>query len=310
MKSSKIVIAGGSGFLGKCLAGPFAARGDDVVILSRAPGFSDVARIVEWDGRTLGPWAAELEGARALINLAGRSVNCRYTAANRRQMMESRTLSTRVLGEAVAACEKPPAVWLNSSTATIYKHTFGEPHGEDGAIGASPEAKDAYSIEVARAWEEEFSRAKAPMTRKSILRTAIVLGRGKGGPYEILHLLAKLGLGGKNADGRQYFSWIHIDDFCRALDWLIANEKAEGIYNLAAPNPLPNAEFMKALRRAVGNPIGLPSTRWMLEIGAFFLRTETELIIKSRRVVPKRLLAEGFRFKFEEASDALTDLES
>lgn len=310
MKAFKIVIPGGAGFLGGRLAAYFSSRGHDVVVLSRRPGVSNDARIVEWDGRSPGGWMAELQGARAVVNLAGRSVNCRYNESNRRQMMDSRVQSTRVLGEAIAACETPPPVWLNSSTATIYKHTYGDAHGEDGEIGASPAAKDAYSIEVARAWEEEFDRAKTPMTRKVTLRTAVVLGRGRGGPYEIMRRMARLGLGGRQSHGRQFFSWMHVDDFCRAVEWLISNEKADGVYNLAAPNPAPNAEFMAELRRAVGMPVGLPALRWMLEVGAVFLRTETELVIKSRKVIPARLTREGFKFKFESIREALTDLES
>jgi hypothetical protein len=309
MNPRRIVIPGGTGFLGRTLSAFFASRGHEVVILSRRAGSTDTARIVEWDARTHGPWIAELEDAAAVINLAGRSVNCRYNEANRRAMMNSRTESTRVLGEAIATRDRPPPVWLNSSTATIYKHTHGEPHGEDGAIGATPEAKDAFSVEVAKAWEAAFAEVRTPMTRKVTLRTAITLGRGEGGAYEIMRRMARLGLGGSNAGGRQYVSWIHVDDFCRAVGWLIDNEKAEGIYNLAAPNPVRNAEFNAAIRKAVGIPVGLPATRWMLEIGAVFLRTETELIIKSRRVVPKRLLAEGFQFKFMRVEDALFDLE-
>jgi uncharacterized protein len=305
----RIIIPGGSGFLGRTLAKYFASRGSEVVVLSRQAGSTDHARVVEWDGARLGPWTGELEGAAAVINLAGRSVNCRYNPENRREMMDSRVQSTRVLGRAIYECSAPPEVWLNSSTATIYRHTYGEAHGEDGETGATPEANDGFSIEVARAWEDEFERANAPMTRKAALRTAIVFGNEPGGVYEILRRLARLGLGGRNGDGRQYVSWIHAEDFCRAIEWLIGNERAEGIYNLAAPGPLPNAEAMAAIRRAVGMPIGLPATRWMLEIGAVFLRTETELILKSRRVVPKRLTAEGFEFKFAEFAAAVADLE-
>lgn len=258
----------------------------------------------------MGAWAYELEGATAVLNLAGRSVNCRYTDANRRQIMDSRVHSTRVLGRVIAECSTPPPVWLNSSTATIYKHTYGEPHGEDGEIGATPEAKDAFSIKVAQAWEKEFEKAPTPGTRKVTLRTAVVLGRGRGGPYDLMRRMARFGLGGRQSHGRQFISWLHIDDFCRAVEWLISNEEADGVYNLAAPNPVPNAEFMADLRRVVGMPIGLPAARWMLEIGAVFLRTETELLIKSRKVVPARLMREGFKFKFESIREALSDLET
>jgi uncharacterized protein len=270
----RIVLPGGSGFLGRTLAKHFASRGAEVIVLSRRGGTTHFARVVEWDGTTVGPWAGVLEGAAAVVNLAGRSVNCRYNAENRREIMDSRVLSTRALGRAIQHCHAPPAVWLNSSTATIYKHTYGLPHGEAGEIAATPEARDAFSIEVARAWEAEFERAETPMTRKVTLRTAIVFGNEPGGVYEILRRLARAGLGGRNGDGRQYVSWIHAEDFCRAVEWLIGNGKARGIYNLAAPNPLPNGEAMAAIRKAVGMKLGLPATRWMLDLGARVIGTD------------------------------------
>lgn len=305
---NKIILAGGSGFLGRTLAKWLAARGCDVVVLSRRSDDLPAAKTVAWDARSLGGWTAELDGAAALVNLAGRSVNCRYTARNRRQMMDSRVLSTRVLGEAIARCANPPGVWLNSSTATIYKHTYGPPHDESGVIEATPEAKDEFSIEVARAWEREFDAAEVPGTRKVTLRTAMVFGNEPGGVYEVLRRLARYGLGGKMGHGRQGVSWIHADDFCRAIEWLIDNRNASGIYNLCAPNPLTNAEMMATLRRAFGMPVGLPAPRPMLEVGAFLLRTETELIIKSRRVAPARLVAEGFSFNFPDLPSAVADL--
>lgn len=310
MNTQKIVLPGGSGFLGRTLSRWFDARGWEVVVLSRSRRPVPGARVVEWDGRTMGNWARELEEAAALVNLAGRSVNCRYHARNRRLMMDSRVESTRVLGEAISKCAEPPKVWLNSSTATIYKHTYGEPHDEHGEIGATPQAKDAFSIEVATAWERAFDAAAVPKaTRKVLLRTAMVFGTEPGGVYEVLHRLARFGLGGKMGDGRQHVSWIHEADFCRAIEWLIEQHAAEGIYNVCAPNPLTNEEMMATLRRVVGAPVGLPATRWMLEVGAFFLRTETELIIKSRRVVPARLLREGFAFQHATMEEALRELE-
>lgn len=305
---NKIILAGGSGFLGRTLAQWFSARGCDVVVLSRRSDDLPAAKTVAWDARSLGEWSRELDGAAALVNLAGRSVNCRYTARNRRQMMDSRVLSTRVLGEAIARCANPPGVWLNSSTATIYKHTYGPPHDEFGVIETTPEAKDEFSIEVAQAWEREFDAAEVPGTRKVTLRTAMVFGNEPGGVYEVLRRLARYGLGGKMGHGRQWVSWIHADDFCRAIEWLIDNRNTSGIYNLCAPNPLTNAEMMATLRRAFGMPVGLPAPRPMLEVGAFLLRTETELIIKSRRVVPARLVAEGFSFNFPDLLSAVADL--
>jgi uncharacterized protein (TIGR01777 family) len=243
-----------------------------------------------------------------VLNLAGRSVNCRYTAGNRREMLDSRTESTRVLGQAIAACSRPPRVWLNSSTATIYKHSFDRAMDETGEIGATPEAKDAFSIEVATAWEQAFAEASTSATRKVALRTAMVFGLGKGGVFEVLHRLTRLGLGGTMGHGRQYVSWIHEEDFCRAVEWLIEREDLSGPINLAAPTPVPNREMMRIFRRVCGMPIGLPATRWMLEVGAFMLRTETELIIKSRRVVPGRLLTSGFEFRHPEMEGAAREL--
>jgi hypothetical protein len=298
--NGKIVIAGGSGFLGRILSQWYQDKDVDVVVLSRNPGAQSFARTVAWDGKTLEPWATELEGAAALINLAGRSVNCRYHKANRKAMMDSRIKSTRVLGEAVRRCAAPPVVWLNSSTATIYKHTFGEPHDEEhGVIGATPQAKDAFSIEVATAWEREFEQTQSPRTRKLLLRSAMVLDSAPGGVFHVLQRLVRFGLGGKMAGGNQWMSWIHSVDFCRVIDWLIERSDTQGIYNLCAPHPVTNRDMMATLRKALGRKLGFPAYRWMLEVGAFFLRTETELMIKSRRVVPARLLADGFDFHCE-----------
>lgn len=305
----KIIIAGGSGFLGRVLADFLTTKGWEVVILTRRPSPTcPHGRELGWDGRTLGAWAKELDGATALINMAGVSVDCRYTAANRRLIMDSRIDSTRVLGEAIARCAQPPKVWLNSSTATIYKHTYGPAWNEDGEIGATPEAKDAFLIEVATAWEKVFNEAKTPGTRKVALRSAMVMGHGRNSVFPVMRRMIRFGLGGQMGDGRQYMSWIHEVDFCRAIEWLLAREDVSGIVNLAAPNPVTNAEMMRTFREICGAPFGLPATKWMLEIGAVFLRTETELIIKSRLVVPGRLLREGFHFEFSEVRQALKDL--
>ena len=304
-----IILAGGSGFMGRVLAKHFVASGHEVVILTRQSNPSDCGvREVAWDGGTLGDWARELEGAAAVINLAGRSVNCRYHARNRREILDSRIHPTCVLGEAIARCANPPRAWLNASTATIYKHTFGPAWDEAGDIGATPAAKDEFSVEVATAWERAFAEARAPATRKIVLRSAMVLGRGANSVFPTLRRLVRLGLGGRMGDGKQFVSWMHEADFCRAIDWLLEHDEFSGVVNLAAPNPVTNAEMMSTLCKVCRVPFGLPATRWMLEVGAFFLRTETELIIKSRRVVPKRLLAAGFQFQFPEMRDALRDL--
>ena len=307
----RIVLTGGNGFIGRLLVKSFVAGNYEVVILTRSPRAGETAiRQVRWDGRTLGDWAGELKGAQALINLAGRSVNCRYNARNRREILESRVQSTKVLGDAIALSRQPPQVWLNASTATIYKHTFDREMDEaTGEIGATPEAKDEFSIEVARAWEETLYEAPTPVTRKVALRTAMVFAADKGGVFRTLRGLTRWGLGGAIAGGRQFISWIHEVDFCHSVEWLINRDDFSGPVNVASPNPIPQREMMRIIRRECGVPFGLPATRRMLEFAAFVHRTEAELILKSRRVVPSRLLAEGFQFRFPRMEDAVREIE-
>jgi uncharacterized protein (TIGR01777 family) len=303
----RIVIPGGSGQVGRVLETHLSGRGHEVVVLSRDAGDTRA-----WDGRTLGPWSTLVEGADAVINLAGRSVNCRYTRANLDAMLASRVDSTRVVGEAIARAKRPPRVWLQMSTATIYAHTFGAPNDEStGVIGGSEPGAPAYwkkSIEIARAWEREQADAETPTTRKVVLRSAMVMSPDRGGIFDVLFALARRGLGGPAAGGGQFVSWIHERDFYRAVELLIGREDLSGSFNLASPNPLPQRELMTDLRRAGGIPIGLPATKWMLEVGAFVLRTDTELILKSRRVVPGRLLDAGFSFDFPVWRAAADDL--
>ncbi len=308
MSEQRIVLAGGSGYLGRILSRYLTSRGCEVVVLSRSPSRnSGGAATAPWDGETLGPWRQHLEGARALVNLAGRSVDCRYTRRNRHEILQSRLRSTRVLGEAIAGCDNPPSVWLNASTATIYKHSLDEPNDDlTGKIGATPEAKDAFSIEVAVAWEQALAEAPTPATRKVALRAAMVLFPDKGGVFDVLRRLVRLRLGGTMGSGDQYVSWIADEDFCRAVDFLIDRDDISGPVNLAAPGPVTNRELMRTLRRLCGVRVGLPATRWMLELGALILRTETELVIKSRNVTPARLLAAGFQFHYPDIESALS----
>ena len=309
MPTKRIILAGGSGFLGNALAKRFRERGDEIVLLTRSPRTrTDGVREIPWDAKSLGDWAKLVDGADVVINLTGRSVDCRYTEANRRDIITSRVDSTRVLGEAIARARHPPRVWLNSSSATIYLHTFDKTMDENGAQGATPAAKDTFSIEVIRAWEQAFDAAQLPHTRKVALRTTMVLGHARNSVFPVLRRLARLGLGGRMGSGRQFVSWIHEVDFCRAVEWLIAHDEMFGPVNICAPTPVSNAEMMKLFREVCGAPFGLPATEWMLEIGAFFLRTETELILKSRRVVPGRLLKSGFQFHFQEMREALMNL--
>lgn len=307
MKS--IVIAGGTGFLGQRLAAHLQHAGYDITLLTRRhQAVPTGMKQLDWDGRSPGPWAAALEGATAVINLAGRSVNCRYNARNRDLILNSRIESTRVIGHAMAQCTTPPSVWLNASTATIYRHTFGPPWGEDGQIGADPAAKDAFSIEVAVAWEAALFNSVTPATRKVALRTAMVLGCDINSVLPMLRKLSRMCLGGSLAGGRQYVSWIHETDFCRAVEWLIHDANFSGPVNVAAPHPVTNAELMQTVRTVCGRRFGLPTPRLMLEVGAVFLRTETELIIKSRRVIPQKLLAAGFEFRFPQLHGAVEDI--
>ena len=309
----KLVLPGGSGQVGTVLARAFTAAGHEVVVLSRAPRPAPW-RTLAWDGETLGAWAREVDGADVVINLAGRSVNCRYTARNRAVVFGSRIGPTRLVGEAIARAAAPPRVWLQASTATIYAHRFDAPNDEATGIlgGAEPDAPSAwrFSIDVATAWEEaarEAARA-CPRTRQVLMRSAMTMSPDPGGIFAALLRLVRLRLGGRVGDGRQYVSWIHEVDFVRAVLWLIEHEELAGPVNLAAPGHLPYAEFIRTLRRAWGVRIGLPTPRWMLEVGAFLLRTESELVLKSRRVAPGRLLASGFTFAFPTWSAAAEDL--
>src|SRR6266404_6595544 len=307
----KIVIPGGSGQVGTVLARAFHKSGHEVVVLSRAPA-SKQWRTVEWDGERLGQWVAEFEGADAIINLAGQSVNCRYNDHNRRIIKASRVKSTRVVGAAIAQAWKPPRVWLQASTATIYAHRFDDANDEvTGVIGgAEPNAPDTwrFSIDVATSWEQALKQSPTPNTRRVAMRSAIVMNPDPGSPFSALLQLVKLGLGGAMGDGRQYMSWIYDRDFTSAVLWLIGHEALDGPVNLAAPNPLTNSEFMRVLRSAWGMPFGLPATEWMLELGALVLESETELILKSRRVVPARLLQSGFAFQFPAWPEAAREL--
>ncbi len=311
----KIVIPGGSGQVGTILARHFRRRGDEVVVLSRRAGAAGTPwRTIVWDAVSLGPWAGEIDGADVVINLAGRGMNCRSNAANRREITDSRIGSTRAVGNAIARAARPPRLWLQASTATIYAHRFDAPNDEAaGIIGGGPEERGApdtwqFSVDLARAWERELDAARTPTTRRVAMRSAAVMSPDRGGVFDTLATLTRRGFGGNAAGGGQYVSWIHEADFVRAVEFLILHEQLAGPVNICSPNPLPYAEFMRALRRAMGVRIALPATRLMLEIGAFLMRTETELVLKSRRVVPARLLEAGFEFSYPDWPAAAAEL--
>ena len=306
----RIVLAGGTGQIGTLLARHFRERGHEVVVIARSAQPA-AWRVVQWDGATLGAWTGELERADVLINLVGRSVNCRYTAGNRRAIMESRVQSTRLLGQAIARLVRPPRLWMNASTATIYRHALDRAMDEDtGEIGNERDCPSSwrFSIDVATSWEEAFFSAVTPQTRKIALRSAVTLSPDRGGLFAELLWMVRLGLGGTAGSGDQFVSWIHGADFIRSIEFLIDHEEIDGPVNLAAPEPLPNRDFMRALRQAWGTRVGIPAPGPMLALGALFLRTETELILKSRRVVPGRLLRAGFEFQFPEWPQAAKDL--
>ncbi|MGE5834593.1 MAG: TIGR01777 family oxidoreductase, partial [Acidobacteriota bacterium] len=302
---------GGSGQVGTILARALHAAAHDVVVLSRRP-LPQPWHVVAWDGLTAGPWVREVNGSDVVINLTGRSVNCRSTEAHRREIVESRVVPTRLIGAAIGRAARPPRVWLQASTATIYAHRYDAANDEaTGLIGgdesdAPPSWK--FSIDVATAWERAFDEAITPRTRKVALRSAMVMGPDRGGLFETFVMLVRRGLGGAAGDGRQFVSWIHFEDFVRATEWLIDHEEIEGPVNISSPHPLPYREFMRALREASGIPVGLASPTWMLKVGAVLMQTETELVLKSRRVVPGRLLEAGFAFKYADWPAAVSDL--
>jgi uncharacterized protein (TIGR01777 family) len=303
----KIIIPGGSGHLGTLLTRGLRASGHDVISLTR-----DVRQKgVLWDGRTLGPWAGLLDGADAVINLAGRSVDCRYDRKRRQEILLSRVESTRVIGQAIAAADRPPKVWLQASTATIYAHRYDLPNDEHRGIigGHEPDVPEQwrFSTDVARAWERAIDDADTPHTRKVKMRTAIVMHPAAGGPFRILRRHVRLGLG-RFGDGRQWMSWIHEIDFVRAVEWLLGHDLVAGAVNLAAPNPVTNAELTEILREECGASLSIPMPRLLVEVGTRLLRTESELVLKSRRVVPVRLLEQGFRFEYPDWREAAREL--
>ncbi|WP_417350601.1 TIGR01777 family oxidoreductase [Flavobacterium alkalisoli] len=298
----KMVIAAGTGFLGSILIGYFKDKAEEIVILTRGKsGTKNNIKYVNWDAKSFSGWEHELENSDILINLAGKSVNCRYNERNKNEIMASRINSTAILNKAVLQCKTPPKHWLNSSTATIYKGSYHKQMDEvNGDKGFD------FSMKVARAWEKVFFKTETPQTLKTALRTSIVLGK-KGGAYPMLRKLAKIGMGGKQGNGRQYVSWIHQHDFARAVEFVIKTQ-TECVVNVVSPTPVRNTNFMAAIVKRVKAPFAIPISKLMLDLGAKIIGTETELVLKSRNVIPKRLQENGFTFKYPNLDEALQNL--
>lgn len=315
MKNKKIILAGGSGFIGQEMVRYFG-KDNDIVVLTRqlynaannrnkynSLTMEDLrrTRYVRWDGKTPGQWIQEIDSADILINLTGKTVNCRYTAANKKEIFDSRTDAVKVIGLAVSQSAVPPKLWINASSATIYRHADDRPQDEYNG-----ELKDDFSVQVCKLWEKTFLDQPTPHTRKVALRMAITLGPG-GVMIPYFNLL-KFGLGGYQGNGRQMYSWVHIEDTCRMIEWIFEHDNISGIYNCSSPYPVRNKEFMSTLREVTGYKIGLPAYTWMLKMGAAVIGTETELVLKSRWVVPTKMLETGFHFKYPHLKDAITDI--
>jgi len=303
MKYKKIILAGGNGYLGNLLADYYHKLADEIIILSRSPKAPNGnIKTLVWDGKSEGDWVNQLEGAEMLINLCGKNVNCRYTEANRKEIMNSRLLPTRLLGRVVEKLENPPQLWINLSSATIYRHA--EDRSQDEATG---DIGYGFSIDVCQQWEAAFHESNTPKTRKIALRMGIVLGMADSA-FPRLFNLVKFGLGGKQGDGKQYLNWVHEQDAVRCTEFLLQHTGLDGAINCTAPVPMQNAKFMAALRKAWGMPFGLPAPAWLLTIGMAIIGSERELILKSRWVIPQRLLDAGYKFLFSEAEYAIKDL--
>jgi uncharacterized protein len=303
MKYKKIILAGGNGYLGRVLTDYYKDKTGEIVILSRHDKLQERnVRTVLWDGKTRGRWTAELVNADMLINLCGKNVNCRYTTKNKAEILASRIVPTELLGTVIQDLVEPPKLWINITSATIYRHAEDRPQDEEnGEIGSG------FSVDICNAWEYAFNKHETPKTRKIALRMGIVLGKSDGVFPRLLNMV-KLGMGGKQGDGRQYVSWVHEHDVARSTEWFADHHELEGIFNCTTPGPTKNDDFMRMIRKACGIPFGLPAPKWFLSMGAFIIGTEPELILKSRWVLPKRLLHSGFEFQYSEAEKAIQSL--
>jgi len=314
MKNKKIILAGGTGFMGQEMTKYFGKENEIIILTRQVNGKTnrndynslsaeDVKNIryVKWDGKTVDEWVNEMNDADLVINLAGKSVNCRYNQKNKNEIFASRTDAVKSIGEAINKCDRPPSLWINASSATIYRHAIDRPQDE-----YTGEFQDDFSVQVCKRWEKTFYDQQTPQTRKVALRMAITLG--PGGILIPYFNLLKFGLGGKQASGKQMYSWVHIEDTCRMIEWIYDHKEISGTYNSSSPNPVTNEEFMRIFRKVTGHMIGLPAYKWMLQIGAPLIGTELELVLKSRWVLPTRILETGFQFKHPLLEEALSDI--
>lgn len=314
MKNKKIILAGGSGFIGQEMTKYFGKE-NKIIILTRqvnektnrndynSLSADDIenATYVKWDGKTHGGWVNELNDADLVINLAGKSVNCRYNEKNKNEIFDSRTDAVKAIGQAIDKCDPPPSLWINASSATIYRHALDRPQDE-----YTGQFHDDFSVQVCKRWEKTFYDQQTPQTRKVALRMAITLG--PGGILIPYFNLLKFGLGGKQASGKQMYSWVHIEDTCRMIEWIYDRREISGTYNSSSPNPVTNEEFMRIFRKVTGHTFGLPAYKWMLQMGAPVIGTEIELVLKSRWVIPTKILETGFEFKHPLLEEALSDI--
>lgn len=300
---NKIVLAGGTGYLGHVLCNYYKDKANEIIVLSRDqhPSHTNIHFEV-WNGRTEDSWVKHLEDCDLLINLCGKNVNCRYTKENRKKIFRSRLEPTALLGKVIADLKNPPKVWINLASATIYRHA--EDHAQDEESG---DMGSGFSVEVCKAWEKAFFEADIPHTKRIALRIGMVMG-GRDGVIPRLKNLVCIGMGGQQGNGLQYISWIHEQDFARITEWVYGNGKDREVYNCTSPNAIQNKDFMKVFRKTIGIPFGLPTPQWLLEIGAFLIGTETELVLKSRWVYPQYLLDRGFQFQFAKPEHAIHDI--
>ncbi|HEY0749910.1 MAG TPA: TIGR01777 family oxidoreductase [Chitinophagaceae bacterium] len=300
---NKLVLAGGTGFIGHILMDYFKDKANEILILNRQrQGKEGIVEWIKWDGRTAGEWVKKMEGTDLLVNLCGKNVNCRYTEKNKKAIFSSRLEPTELLGTVINTLSQPPKLWIQAASATIYRHA--EDHPQDEAGG---EKGSGFSVDVCKTWESLFWKQQTPHTRKVVLRIALVMGRSDGVIPRLKNMVLA-GLGGKQGSGNQYIFWVHQQDLARIIEWLYDHPAASGTYNVSAPEAVQNHQFMKIMRQAIGVPFGLPSPQWLLELGAKIIGTETELILKSRWVYPKRLLEEGFTFQYPKAAPAIREI--